>query len=425
MTRSLLSFPRLSSLLACCALCAAASVRLPAAEEHGEAHGPPPAAAAVAPAAAPAKAEGDEIQGLLKLGPRLTDRGDYESAEIAYRQVMTRPGTKPADVKTAVLGLARMHRKQGALTKAAAIYEKYLKEYPGDERTPDALLELGRTMRQMGAYRLAIGRFYSVINSTLKLPSEGFEHYQQLAKTAQFEIAETHFQAGEFTEASKFFSRLRLLDLAPADRARAHFKAAYALSLQGDRDGATTMLRSFLEQFPTDENVPEARYLLAVNLRGLGRGDEAMRVTLDLLRVEQSQVASDAKRWAYWQRRTGNQLANDFFEHGDVLNAQAIYTSLAALSDDPAWRLPVMYQIALCNERLGAADRAHLTYQSIIDATKDHAIPEIADLGRMASWRLAHLDWSDTLHRQITTMFETTTGRVPPPSPPAPPASQP
>ena len=362
---------------------------------------------------------GDEISGTLNLGNSLTDRGDYESAEIAFRQVLDGPpGITLAKTQEALLGLARMHRRQGAYVKSVAIYEKFLKEYPGDERTPDILLELGRLMRSMGSHRLAIAQFYNVINSTLKLPDKGFDHYQQLAKTAQFEIAETHFQSGNFVEAAKFFSRLRLLDLVPADRARAHFKAAYALNLQGDHEGAVTMLRSFLEQWPDDENVPEARYLLATSLRQTDRPQEALVAALDLLRTEKSRVGGDAKRWAYWQRRTGNQLANDFFEHGDIHHAEAIYTGLAALSEDPAWRLPVLYQIALCDERLGRTDRAHLAYQDIVDATKATTIPELLELGRMAAWRLAPLDWNDTVRKQVTRIFETSTGRMPPPAPP-------
>ena len=361
--------------------------------------------------------EKNEIHGLLTLGTRLTDRGDYESAEIAFRQVLNAPDVPAEDTKTALLALARMHRKQGSFVKAIAIYEKFLKEYPGDERTPDVLLEAGRTMRSMGSHRLALARFYSVINSTLKLPDKGFEHYQQLAKTAQFEIAETHFQAGNYAEAAKFFSRLRLLDLAPADRARAHFKAAYALKLQGDNVAAVTMLCTYLEQWPTDENVPEARYLLATTQRTLGRPEEALVTTLDLLRSEQPRYSTDPKGWAYWQRRTGNQLANDFFEHGDISNAQAIYSGLIGLSDDPNWRLPVMYQVALCDERLGSLDRARASYQTIIDATKANVAPELAELGRMAAWRLTNLDWNNTIRRQVTAIFETSTGKPRPVAP--------
>lgn len=354
-----------------------------------------------------------EVQGLLNLGTSLTDRGDYESAEIAFRQAMNTPEIAPADLQSALLGLARMHRRQGALTKAVAIYEKFLKDYPGSERSPDALLDLGRTHRAMGAYKIAINRFYSVINSTLKLPGEGFEHYQLLAKTAQFEIAETHFQAGDFAEAGKFFSRLRLLDLAPADRASAHFKAAYSLHLQHENEAAVTNLRSYLEQWPDDENVPHARYLLAITLRSLNRQQEAFVATLELLQEERARGGADSKRWIYWQRRTGNQLANDFFEGGETLNAKAIYEGMVSLTTEPSWRLPLTYQIALCQERLGQADLARASYQSIVDSAGTTPAPDIAEVARMAAWRITHLDWREKIGQQVTAFFETSTGRPP------------
>jgi TolA-binding protein len=351
-----------------------------------------------------------EAQGLINLGLSLTDRSDFTAAEIAYRQVLNGHASIE-HTKSGLLGLARMHRKKGELTKAAAIYERYLKDYPSDDRVPDALLELGRTLRDMGAPRLAIARFYNVINSTLKLPTNsGFEHYQLLAKTAQFEVAETHFQSGDFVEANKFFSRLRMLDLAPADRARAHFKAGYSLHLAGELEGAVAGLRSYIDQWPDDENVPEARHLLAITLRSLKRPQEALSATLDLLRSEQSRSAADAKRWSYWQRRTGNQLANEFFQGGDILNALAIYHGLAALSEEPSWRLPVAYQIALCYERLSDAERACKTYHSILDTVGPSPSPDIADVARMASARLAYVEWRNNTDNQVTALFDSTTG---------------
>lgn len=377
---------------------------------------PQPKPEAPAPAPAPILASNvvtaREATGLVNLGTSLTDRGDYAAAEIAFRQVLNGDAPLPL-TKSALLGLARMHHKQGALTKAAAIYEKYLKLYPNDDRVPDALLDLGRTLRSMGATKMAIAAFYNVINSTLKLPSdEGFEHYQLLAKTAQFEVAETYFQNGDYAEATKFFSRFRMLDLAPSDRARAHFKSAYSLYLSSDFEGAVTSLRSYLEQWPHDENVPEARYLLATSLRNLKHPQEALAVTLDLLRAEKSQMAEDPKRWIYWQRKTGNQLANDFFNGGDIANALAIYQGLAALGDEPAWRIPANYQIALCYERLGDSARATATYRAIIDEAGPAPAPAIQDIVEMAQTRLAHTEWRDKVDHQVAALFDTTTGQT-------------
>ena len=363
-------------------------------------------------------AAAQEAKGLLNLGTGLTERADYAAAEIAFRQILDRRDFSATDRNLALLGLARMYRKQGTYIKAAAIYERFLKDHPEDPRTPEVMLDLGRTLRAMGAHKLALSRFYNVINSTLKLTSDGFSTYQLLARTAQFEIAETLYESGDFAEAGKFFLRLRLLDLAPADRARAHFKAACAQRLNGDHETAAATLRAYLEQWPADEHVPEARYLLAATLRQLNRPEEALAATLALLQAESAQPGTDARRWAYWQRRTGNQLANEFFQAGDTLNALAIYRGLASLAPEPAWRLPVLYQIALCQERLRQTDDARATYAAIRDALAPAEgapapTPELTELARMAAWRLSQLDWRDQTDHRLQTFFETTTGRPP------------
>jgi len=355
-----------------------------------------------------------EGRGLLNLGASLTDRGDFGAAEIAYWQILNNRAYAKKEQCDALFGLGRMYRKQGVFTKASAVYEKFLKLYPDDPRVPDALLELGRSQRAMGAYKNAINRFYNVINSTLKLPPESYEHYQLLAKTAQFEIAETHFETGNFVEAAKFFDRLRLLELAPEDRARAHFKSACALLKGGEAEKAASIFTQFIEQWPQDVNVPEARYLLALTLRQLGRAEEALTITLTLLRTEHSTAGADPKNWAYWQRRTGNQLANDFFQNGDTLSAVAIYDGLTHLSDNPSWRLPIIYQKGLCYERLRQTDRASQAYRDIVETVarsggKEPITSELTDLARMAEWRIGQLDWNGRTDSQLDRFFSVNT----------------
>jgi TolA-binding protein len=347
----------------------------------------------------------DEISGLIRQGLEKTAEGDYDAATTTFTRVLSLEATT-AQHRAALLGFARALRKKNELTKAAAVYEKILKDYPLDEDAPDIYLELGRTQRALGAYRTAINRFYSVINSTLKLPEAGATRYRQLAKTAQFEIAETHFQAGDYQEASRFYSRLRLLDLAAADRARAHFKSSYALFLAEDYLGAVGSLRDYLNQHPDDENVPEARYLLAVSYRRLHRPLESLVEALELLRTEKTRTAKDPKLWIYWQRKTGNQIANEFYEQGDSANALTIYLTLSELSPELAWRLPIVYQAGLCYERLGEAAEAIASYQTILDNVRvpkgdGSARPELADLARMAAWRLDQITWQQNTQQRL------------------------
>jgi tetratricopeptide (TPR) repeat protein len=379
------------------------------------AQSPPDAEPADTQPVLPDKPANPEAGGLLNLGSKLSSTGDYATAEIAYRQVLNRTDFTVGDQKTALLGLAHMFRKAGAMTKAVAIYEKFLKEFPDDYRVPDAFLDLGRTLRDMGAYNLALTRFYSVINTTLKLPAEGFDHYSLLAKTAQFEIAQTYYESGDYAEAGKFFTRVRLLDLAPADRARAHFMAGCAEERAGEYAEAASTLREFLEQWPHDGNVPEARYVLATTLDELKRPQEALAVTLELLNGEHSQNTADTRLWAYWQRRTGNQLANRFFQDGNALDALRIYLCLVGLSSEPSWQLPVVYQTALCYERLYQVENARAAYQAVIDGAKPKegappVSPDVTELAGMAQWRMVHLGWQDDLNHKLTAMLATGSG---------------
>jgi TolA-binding protein len=365
-------------------------------------------------------AKDEEMASLLRIGQKKLDAKDFESAEIAYRQLLQ--SGIPRDVqREAAVGLARTYRRKGELTKATAVYEKIIKEFPDDDVLPTVYLELGRSQRALGAYKQAITRFYSVINATLKLSDSGADTYRQLARTAQFEIAETYFQSGDYDQANRFFSRLKLLDLAPEDRARAHFKSAYALILGGNHEKAVQSLRGFLEQYPEAEENPESRYLLSTSLQSLGRSNESLNTALELLRVERRRSDQDAKRWLYWQRKTGNTLANAFYERGDIASALVIYESLAKISEEPQWRLPVSYQVGLCHERLQMYDRARESYQTIIDIVKSPGTDvgkrtEIADLAEMAAWRLNQLSWYQDTQRKVAQLFPSQRSEVRPPT---------
>lgn len=69
--------------------------------------------------------------------------------------------------------------------------------------------------------------------------------------------------------------------------------------------------------------------------------------------------------WSYWKKKTGNYLANKFFESGEFFNAYRIYTALLPVDNTPTWRVPLLYQVALCEEKLGNFVQATETYISI------------------------------------------------------------
>lgn len=393
--------------------CGAAGVR---ADPDGHVPVPPGSPPVAAAAEEAPELELDEIDSLLRIAETKTSSGDYATAEIALRQLMAAPPDPERDHRT-LLALARLHRQRGEGTRAVAIYERLLRDTPHLGNHAPVYIELARTLRSLGAYDLAISRFYSVINATLNAPAEGDVDYRQLARTAQFEVADTHLIAGRNDEAARLFDRLILLDLTPEDRHRARFHCAQAHARAGRPEAAVAALAPALDPKAGETAMPEALHLQATLLLQLGRRAEALTAVERLLSAEYAQRDESPERWQSWQRVTGNQLANEFYEQGDASSALAIYRTLAALDGRAEWRLAISYQIGLCLERLSATADAIKSYREIVEAgNQPAASAQVADLARMAAWRVRHLQWRS---RATTQWQELSQGAVetPPPVP--------
>jgi tetratricopeptide (TPR) repeat protein len=381
----------------------------PAAPAAPAASGPPPPT--------PPSQRGAEYAGLLRIGDSKLATREAEIAASAFRQALLI--ARDEEQAPALLGLARAHRLAGEDIKAVAVYERLLRDFPEWTGAPMAMLEVGRTLRRLGAHRLAEARFYGVIQSSLRLPSADNDHYRQLVRTAQFEIAETHLADGRHADAVRFFRRLDLLDLAPADRARARFRTAQAQLLGEDRASAILTLDRLLAQDGGAAEAAEARFLLARLHAEDGRSDEALRVTLELLRTSSTDIAADPAAWREWQRRAGHFLADHFKQNGQIHSALLLYRALSFLDDSPAWRAPLLYQVGLCLERLQQPEEARAVYDEIVTLLGGETAPPQDDLLRMARWRVSQLDWDHRVKNELRRLPAAS------PSPSAPPETAP
>ncbi len=354
----------------------------------------------------------EEYAGLLRIAARKLEARDSANAIIAAREAL-RLAQQESERPPALLALARAHRIGGDGVKAVAAYEHLLREHPDWDGTPLALLELGRTLRELGAPRLALARFYAVIQSTLRLPGAQTDNYRQIVRTAQFEIAETHLAEGNGAEAARFFRRLELLDLAPEDRARARFRVAQAQLLDGDRPAALASLARFIASDGESPDAAEARFLLARLHAEDGRRDEALRVTLDLLRT--THATTERAVWQEWRRRAGHFLASRFFEEGETYSALLLYRAMALHEDRAAGRAPLLYQIGLCLERLKQPLEARAAYDELVALLGPSPEPAKADLLRMARWRAEQIDWAARVGKSLRELEH--------PAPPSPPSA--
>jgi len=226
-----------------------------------------------------------------------------------------------------------------------------------------------------------------------------------------FEIAETHFETGNFAEAASFTTGCAL-DLAPEIGPAPFQVRLLSAQRRRSREGAAK-LGEFIDQWPQDVNVPEARYLLARTLRQLGRAEEATQhhPRSPPHRIRQCRHRPQGLGLLaapHWQP-----ARHDFSRTADTLSAVAIYEGLGPPIDNITWRLPIVYQTGLCYERLRQHDRASQSYRDIVDAVthpkgKEPMPAELTELAKMAEWRLGQLEWSEKTEGQLNRFFSAT-----------------
>ena len=339
-----------------------------------------------------------EVLGFLKLARRALEAGDQKLADD-FLQSIGSVELEDAQLRVAFVEIAEVFEKMGQPVKAAAVYEKLVSMKENDLEAPKWLMRLGEIYREMGAYATAISRFYSVINSSIRLGGGQLEALKAMSRRAQREIADVYFLKGEFDQAQRFYNMALRSDLSPDDRAIALFRAGHCTFMRSDINGAVTAFERFLKDYPEHASAPEVRYMLASAFRAQGRLQDAYETVFDLLRVAQSRKEKDPKAWMYWQKKAGNEFANDYYQLGEFTKALTLYQNLVKISTEPDWHWPVIYQMGLCYERLRMELKAKESYLYIVEESqrpelKGKKLPEnLANLLEMAKWRSEQLKW--------------------------------
>lgn len=335
---------------------------------------------------------------------------DYEMAEGLYGHAFLL--SPPEDArKRAYLKLANMYELAGEPAKMATMYEKFTHEFKEDPRLAQIFMRLGHLYREMGAYQMAISRFYNVLNVTLNIDTTGVESYKEISLQAQLDIAETHFIMGNFDEAEKFFRRLMFLDLDEDVRMNVRYKTSYLDYLQEDYGATATGLEEFLNLYPNSNYAPESHFMLSNAYNKLNQPREAVRQVLNLLKQRENILPENMEVWQYWRKRTANQLADQFYKQGDFLSAIKIYQAMARISNQPSWQWPVIYQIGLCFERLHMYAKAQEAYSILAtgEEWKDMKFtmtPALTSIKDSAQWRLDHLKWNNDTKARVKDLLE-------------------
>jgi len=308
----------------------------------------------------------DTMEGAVASHNRATTGEDKQVAVDLLAGIIANEDS-PVEIKRECMKhLAQFALDGSYYSKAQQIYSQLVSRYPLHPDTPAVLYRQGILYRRVGATELALSKFHAVMSTVISLPEKDISAYKDLVLLAQTEIADTYLMAGQFDKASDFFRRV--LKLADTHLNEAHIRLKLIKSLFELKDwhGVITEGNLCLEKVALASQVAEVRFLMTEAYKKLGMHREAIQQTIDLLNSEQARSGSDPSNWAYWQKRTGNKLANELYEQGDYVNALLIYESLYKLPGNDEWRSQALYQIGLIYERMYQPDQASGVYSQIL-----------------------------------------------------------
>lgn len=297
-----------------------------------------------------------------------TDADGQKAAENLLIGILTNPDAPVNIQRDCLKQLASIALDGRFYGRAQQIYSQLVSRFPLHPDTPSVLLRQGVLYRRVGANELALSKFHAVMSTVLSLPEKDISAYKALVLVAQTEIADTFFISGQFERATEYFRRV--LKLADEDLNEAQVRLKLVKSFFEIKDWKNVIVegQQCIERIALTTQIAEVRFLMAEAYKQLGMHREALQQTMALLNSEQARSSKDPANWAYWQKRTGNKLANELYQQGDYLNALLIYQTLEKLPGDEEWRSQALYQMGLIYERLEQNDRAIAVYSQLVTA---------------------------------------------------------
>ncbi len=286
-------------------------------------------------------------------------------------------------------------RDGGHLERALQLLAEFVERYPRDPAVPEVLLRQGHLLRQLGLRDEAIEKFYLVLRSVPRLEGTNLAYSRRLVLMAQSAIADTMAEVSRHEEAVDLYGRI--LQSRSEELETEVVRVKQLRSIQECSKPLVTegQARRFLEDFPESEFIPEVRHILGNAYRQQGNRAAAMEQYQLLLEAIELAPENRRQHWHRWKLKVGNDLANHFFLEGDTPAALALYRALSTSHEDPKNRQSFLYQVGLCEERLGHPDAALKTYSQILSLKDQPGLstnsPSLQLLQNMASLRITVL----------------------------------
>lgn len=212
-------------------------------------------------------------EALFRIGRCYNNLKDLESARRAYFQFICSYPKDPL-VSEALQSIGDSLAEQGFYHKAIDIYKKIIREYSENESRAviDAQFRMAKTYMQMGDYRTAIPMFLKV----------RWKHFSEQTRLAiEYHIGNCLYSLNEYQDAGNVFVNYLASGQSLEFAENASFLLGECLYKQNDYLGAFQVFRKTIENYPKSNKIPYGMYYIGRCLMAMKMAKSAIKVFYD------------------------------------------------------------------------------------------------------------------------------------------------
>lgn len=296
------------------------------------------------------------------------------------------------------------------------LYEKYIEAFPNEQDVPRVHLALGYYYLTCQAFDRALLHCYKVLSRTCSIEASHLEEYENYVIWAQIGIAQVYLEQKKYEKAYDFFSKIHSKNADATISADILYKRALCAYWSGRTEKAIKLLEKYRKLSADTAEMPEAYYYLIHSYKKIEDKNKVLEAIFALMQTGQEKRIEQNKHWQIWdkyQKLSANEIAQDFYREGNLVEAIKLYQALVDMNKNPNWQWPILCQIGLCYERLGLSVKSKAAYELIAGADEtwnDVPIQWTEDLRNyqlQAKWHLEQIETYERIKLNFEQLVQT------------------
>ena len=324
---------------------------------------------------------------------------NFNISEQQWQKVLG--NTLPQDLNKALIkNLCKIYK---ALQSPVLLlmYEKYTESFPQEYDIPRVHLALVYHYLNLQVYERALYHCYKILNETFNIETQRLTEYSAYVTWAQLGIAQIYMQQKEYEKAFDFFSKIHLDNSNTTLNAEILLGKALCCYHSHHFDEAITLFSQYCSEGLDNIQTPQAYYYLIHCYKKQQDKENVLETIFKFMQLSQEKRTAHSEYWENWdkyQKMSAQEIAQDFYSEGNLIEAIKLYQALVDMNPTPHWQWPIICQLGLCYERLSLPIKSKAAYALIAHAEKEwNDVPidwnnDLRNYQLQATWHLEQLE---------------------------------